>query len=148
MNTIFDSKTRTELIVRVELLNENSQRQWGKMNVYQMVKHCILCEEMYLKKTPYKRSILGYILGKIALNQLLKDEKPKKRNSPTKDDFKISENTGDLKVEKKQWISLIQEYENYSNDIFIHWFYGKMTKEQVGISVYKHIDHHLRQFNC
>ena len=77
----------------------------------------------------------------------MKDDKPKKRNSPTKDDFKISEDTGNLLEDKLKWISLIEEYKNYSNQNFVHWFFGKMTLEQVGISVYKHIDHHLRQFN-
>ena len=77
MKTIFDKQTRDNLILRVNSLNENSTRQWGKMNVYQMIKHCILCEEMYLGKTPYKRSFLGFFLGKIFLNQLMKDENPK-----------------------------------------------------------------------
>jgi Protein of unknown function (DUF1569) len=148
MKTIFDQTTRLALINRVNSLNENSTRQWGKMNVYQMIKHCILCEEMYLGKTPYKRTFLGYLLGRIALNQLMKDDKPKKRNSPTKNEFIISENTGNLSEDKLKWISLINEYENDSNQAFVHWFFGEMTKEQVGISVYKHIDHHLRQFDC
>ena len=148
MKTIFDKETRTGLIQRIELLHENSMRQWGKMNVYQMVKHCILCEEMYLGKTLYKRSLLGFLFGKMALNQLMNDDKPKKRNSPTKQDFKIIESTGNLIAAKMRWISLIEEYDSYSNESFVHWFYGKMTKKQVGISVYKHIDHHLRQFDC
>jgi Protein of unknown function (DUF1569) len=147
MKTIFDQTTREELINKVNSLNENSSAQWGKMNVYQMVKHCILCEEMYLGKTPYKRTFLGFLLGKIALNQLMKDDKPKKRNSPTKQEFKIPENTGNLLEDKFKWISLIDEYKDYSNQNFVHWFFGEMTSEQVGISVYKHIDHHLRQFN-
>ena len=147
MKTIFDQTTREELINRVNFLTENSTRQWGKMNVYQMIKHCILCEEMYLGKTPYKRTFLGFLLGRIALNQLMKDDKPKKRNSPTKQEFIITEETGDFLEDKTKWISLINEYEDYSNQNFVHWFFGKMTTEQVGMSVYKHIDHHLRQFN-
>jgi Protein of unknown function (DUF1569) len=147
MKTIFDQITRNELINRVNLLNESSTAQWGKMNVYQMIKHCILCEEMYLGKTPYKRTFWGFLLGKIALNQLMNDDKPKKRNSPTKKEFIILEEMGDLIDDKLKWISLIKAYENYSNKNFVHWFFGKMTQEQVGISVYKHIDHHLRQFN-
>ena len=135
------------MISRINSLDENSKAQWGKMDIYQMIKHCILCEEMYLGKTPYKRTFLGFLLGKLALQQLMKDDKPKKRNSPTKDEFKISENRGNLLEDKLKWISLINEYENYSNQAFVHWFFGKMTKEQVGVSVYKHIDHHLRQFN-
>lgn len=147
MKTILDQITREELINRINLLNENNMAQWGKMNVYQMIKHCILCEEMYLGKMPFKRSLLGFFLGKIFLNQLMKDDKPKKHNSPTKDELKIAESTGNFWEDKSKWISLIGEYENYSKQDFVHWFYGRMTKKQVGVSVYKHIDHHLRQFN-
>ena len=147
MKSIFDKRIRDILIARINLLNENSEAQWGKMNVYQMTKHCILCEEMYLGKTKYNRNIVGFLFGKIALNKLMKNENPKERNSPTKSNFKNLEITGDLQIEKAKLIELIKEYETYSENNFIHWFYGKMTKEQIGYSVYKHIEHHLRQFN-
>ena len=48
---------------------------------------------------------------------------------------------------KKEWILLIKGYESYSNPTFIHDFFGKMTREEIGLLVYKHTDHHLRQFN-
>jgi hypothetical protein len=117
------------------------------MKLYQMLKHCTLCEEMYLGKKKYKRTFLGRIFGRMGLRNLLKDEKPLGRNSPTSASFKITEKTGDVSAEKNKWISLIDEYVNYSNDNFEHWFFGKMTKDQVGFFVYKHADHHLRQFN-
>ncbi|HPJ10154.1 MAG TPA: DUF1569 domain-containing protein [Flavobacterium sp.] len=147
MKSIFEKKVRDGFIARINLLNENSTAQWGKMNVYQMTKHCVLCDEMYLGKTKYRRNILGFLFGKIALNKLLKNEKPKERNAPTKSNFKNLEITGNLQFEKEKWIALIKEYDAYCQSDFIHWFYGKMTKEQIGYSVYKHIDHHLRQFN-
>ncbi|MEO8414798.1 MAG: DUF1569 domain-containing protein [Ginsengibacter sp.] len=147
MKSIFDKTTRDELIKRINLLNENSAAQWGKMNIYQMLKHCTLCEEMYLGKTKYKRAFIGRLFGKIGLRNLLKDEKSIQRNAPTSPAFKIAETTGNVSAEKMKWISLIGEYAKYSNDNFEHWFFGKMTKEQVGRFVYKHTDHHLRQFN-
>jgi hypothetical protein len=147
MKTIFDKQAREELINRINTLNESSTPQWGKMNAWQMVKHCVLCEEMYLGKKKYKRAFIGRLFGRIGLKNLMKEETPLKPNSPTSDAFKIKEMNGDLVSEKKKWISLIQEYANYSNDEFVHWFFGKMTKEQVGYFVYKHTDHHLRQFN-
>ena len=41
MQTIFDKTNRDELIKRINALNENSKAQWGKMNICQMLKHCI-----------------------------------------------------------------------------------------------------------
>jgi hypothetical protein len=147
MKTIFDKTTRDELIVRINMLNENSTAQWGKMNIYQMLKHCTLCEEMYLGKRKYKRAFIGRLFGRIGLRNLLKDETPIKPNSPTSPEFKIKEMGGNILTEKIKWISLIGEYAEYSNENFEHWFFGKMTKEQVGQFAYKHTDHHLRQFN-
>jgi hypothetical protein len=146
MKTIFDKATRDELTNRINILNDNSIPQWGKMNVYQMLKHCTLCEEMYLGKIKYKRAFLGRLFGKMALKNLLKDDSPLKQNSPTSAEFEVKEINGNASAEKRKWISLIQEYANYTNNNFVHWFFGKMTKEQVGYFVYKHTDHHLRQF--
>jgi len=147
MKTIFDRSTREALISRINSLNENSTAQWGSMNVHQMLKHCILCEEMYLGRKTYKRALIGRLFGSIGLKNILKDETPLKHNSPTGPAFIVKEKNGDLATEKSTWISLINEYAAYSNDHFEHWFFGKMTTEQVGYFVYKHADHHLRQFN-
>lgn len=150
MRTIFDNTTRNELIYRIDSLDENKTPEWGKMNVYQMVRHCSLFEEWMLGKNKpvYKQAFIGRIFGKIALKGMLKDDRPIKRNMPTTSDLKIKESTGDLESEKKKWITLIEDYENYSNPDFIHDFFGKMTIEQIGIFAYKHTDHHLRQFSA
>ena len=58
MKTIFDKATRDELINRINILDEHSTAQWGTMNIYQMLKHCVLCEEMYLGKKKYKRKFI------------------------------------------------------------------------------------------
>jgi hypothetical protein len=148
MKSVFDWATRTEMIRRIDSLTPDNQAQWGKMNVHQMLKHCILCDEMFLGKKKYKRVLLGRLFGRLGLKNLLKDETPLKHGSPTGAAFKIKEAGGDIASEKKKWISLVEEYGNYSKHDFEHWFFGKMTKEQVGWFVYKHNDHHLRQFNA
>jgi len=47
--------------------------------------------------------------------------------------------SGQFDVEKQKWITLIDEYASFSNTSFVHWFFGKMTKEQVGQFVYKQL---------
>jgi len=147
MHTTFDQATRDELINRIHKLNENSTAQWGKMNVYQMVKHCRLWEEWVAGSTTNKQAFIGLLFGKMALKNILKDEKPLTRNTPTMPQLIIKENSGDMASEKKRWIALIEGYAHFSNQNFIHPFFGKMTKEQIGRMAYKHADHHLRQFN-
>ena len=145
MKSVLDKTAREELVNRIDKLDENSMAQWGKMNVYQMLKHCVLCEELYLGKIKHKRSFMGRLFGKAGLKNILREDKEFPKNAPTSDAFKVKEENGDITSEKQKWIVLIEEYGNYSNN-FTHWFFGRMTKEQVGQFVYKHNDHHLRQF--
>lgn len=147
MKTIFDETTRIEIINRINSINEFSVGQWGKMNVYQMLKHCSLTEALYLGRKKYPRTFFGKMIGKWALKNMLKDQSPIAKNAPTSKYFKVSETNGDIAKQREHWISLIKEYANYSNPSFEHWFFGSMTAEQVGFFVYKHADHHLRQFN-
>lgn len=145
MKTIFDKASRDELIIRINSLNEDSTAQWGKMNVSQMLKHCSQWDEMAMGKKKYKQSLIGKLFGKTALKKMLKDE-PIKINLPTVPEFKIKENIN-FAEERNKWIGLLNEYEHFNNEGFIHPFFGVMSKENTGYIVYKHIDHHLRQFN-
>ncbi|RYU90355.1 DinB family protein [Mucilaginibacter terrigena] len=147
MKTIFDKITRDELIDRINSLNGDNKAEWGKMNAYQMVKHCAVYENMMLGKVPFKRMFLGYIFGTMALKSLIKDEAPLKRNTPTVPSFIIKDTTGDISAEKKNWIALIEQYGLCTDYEVIHPFFGKINKEQIGYLVFKHTDHHLRQFN-
>jgi len=141
-----DRSTREELIQRISGLTEHSPRQWGTMNVSQMMRHCILCEEMFLGKTKYERVFIGRIFGRIGLKSIFKNGF--KKGEPTSADFKIVEVNGNFSLEKEKWISLVNEYEYFSADNFVHWFFGKMSKEEIGQFAYMHSDHHLKQFNC
>jgi hypothetical protein len=147
MKTIFEDSTTDELIRRINMLDEHSKAQWGKMTVYQMLKHCTLWEEMISGDKKFKRMFLGRLFGKIALKNLIKDEKPMGRNAPTVPGFSIT-GDGDVLAEKKKWIAMVAGHARFSNVGFVHPFFGKMTKEQIGYLAYKHTDHHLRQFNC
>jgi len=147
MKTIFDKSTRDELIKRINTLNENSMAQWGRMNIYQVLKHCRLWEEMIAGKIKCKRVFIGRLFGKLALKNTLKDASPMMKNAVTSPELRVKESNGDIISEKATWIALIEGHEHFSNPGFVHPFFGKMTKEQVGFFAYKHIDHHLRQFN-
>ena len=146
MKSIFNQSTRVEIKNRIQSLSADNTAQWGKMNVSQMMRHCTKWDEMALGKTVYKQSFLGRLFGKMALKDIMKDE-PMKKNMPTVPSFKVKEEVN-IAEEKIKWIKLIDEYENYSANGFIHPFFGTMTREQTGYLVYKHTDHHLKQFGA
>lgn len=150
MKTIFDKDARAKLIGRIEKITPENKAEWGKMNLYQMLNHNTYWNGWILgtDNHTYKQAFIGKIFGRIGLNKMIKDEKPFDKNIPTSEQFKPKVLHGDLGLEKSKWISLINEYEHYDNPSFIHDFFGRMTKEQIGILVYKHTDHHLRQFGA
>jgi hypothetical protein len=148
MKTIFDKNIREELINRIEKVDKHKQPQWGKMTIDQMLLHNTYWNEWILGNSDftYKQTFLGKLFGKFVLKRLTRDEKPFDKNIPTSEQFKPKALNIDLELETKKWIYLINEYEHFNNPKFIHDFFGKMTKEQIGILAYKHTDHHLRQF--
>lgn len=148
MKNIFDKGIRDELITRISLLNESQKPLWGKMTVYQMTKHNTYWNGWVLGQDhqTYKQTFMGKIFGKMAMKSMIKDEKPFDKNIPTSSQFIMKGANGDLDAEKLKWISQTKLYENYDNPDFIHDFFGKMTKDQIGVLVFKHTDHHLRQF--
>ncbi|MDC8103753.1 MULTISPECIES: DUF1569 domain-containing protein [Chryseobacterium] len=148
MKTIFEHKDRQELIERISALTDNKTAQWGKMNLYQMIRHCTVWNDWILgrNKQEYKQEFLGKLFGRMALKRLLREGAVMDKNVPA-GEFAIKEKTGDTDLYKKIWLEQIAAYENYSNPDFIHNFFGKMKTEDLGMFVYKHMDHHLRQFN-
>jgi hypothetical protein len=147
MKSIFDQKTRDEVIHRIDSLTEKSKPLWGKMTVAQMVRHCSICEDYYYGKIKVNRSFLGRIFGKMAINGILKDENSTlRRNAPTSTAFKVTEGINNLEAEKDNWKVLIERYDTFGNENLTHWFFGKMTRTQLGQFIYKHSDHHLKQF--
>ena len=150
MITVFDRDTRAQLIRRIGTVDEASTARWGRMNVYQMMRHCTLWEAWIQGKPPrpYRHAFIGRLFGRMALKAMTKDDTPLARNIPTTREFKITDTTGDVAAERQKWAALVAEYERYSNPGFVHDFFGRMTREQVGQLAYKHTDHHLRQFGA
>jgi hypothetical protein len=143
MENITDKHTADRLIARINALQQSSPPQWGKMNVYQMLKHLSKWEEMAMNKTLYKQAFIGKIFGKIALKGMLK-EGPVKQNMPTVSGFEMT-GDGNIDPEREKLIALLKEHVQYDQG-FLHPFFGKLNAEQAGQLDYKHFDHHLRQF--
>lgn len=146
MKSVFDASTRVELIGRISSLEGQHSAQWGRMNVFQMVKHCTLCDDMFLGKLKTKRVFIGRLIGKMVLRRVLKDDRPFGKNSPTSPLLKTLEESGNLDDQKSEWINRIEQYAHQDGLNFTHPFFGPMTREQIGLFAYKHADHHLRQF--
>lgn len=147
MQSIFDQAVREEVLGRIRSLTPAHRPNWGIMTVEQMVRHCTLCEAYYQGNVPIRRSLLGRVIGRHAIRQILAGPAPVlRKNAPTPASFKVTGLVVDLEAEKRQWASLIDQYKAYDRAYFVHWFFGKMTREQLGQFIYVHCNHHLTQF--
>ncbi len=72
MKSVFDLNTQKEITDRINSLSLDNKALWGKMDLLQMVKHCTLCDDMYLGSIKIKRAFIGRLIGKAILKQVLK----------------------------------------------------------------------------
>lgn len=147
MKTLFDKTAFEESISRIENLSPESQAKWGKMNVSQMLNHCSITMEVARGRKHIDRLFIGYVLGPLFKKKFY-DDSPIGKNSPTHKDFIIVDQK-DFENEKQ---ILVKHLESFNADGVSgctsapHSFFGKITKEQWGMGMYKHLDHHLQQF--
>jgi murein endopeptidase len=149
MNNLFNQSDAAGILARIEKLSPDSQRQWGKMNVSQMLAHCIVSLETAMGRNFPKRVFMGRIIGRF-MKPAIVGEKPLPKNSPTDKSYIITDNR-DFAKEKAKVIELIETFSaGGPSKCTTHpqAFFGKMTPEEYAIMQWKHFDHHLRQFGA
>lgn len=147
MKSLFEKTSTDEIIKRIENLTSQTERKWGKMDVSQMLAHCSVAMDLALGNTFPPRVLIGKIFGRI-FRPMYSNERPFSKNSPTDKRF-IFKDKRDFDFEKIQLIEKLHQFQhggegNCTNHP--HPFFGKITTKEWGIGMYKHLDHHLRQF--
>jgi len=74
MQNLFQPEAAAEVISRIDKLQPSTQRQWGKMEVAQMMAHCSATLDMASGKVVVPRMLIGRILGPLA-RSIFTDEK-------------------------------------------------------------------------
>jgi uncharacterized protein DUF1569 len=145
LKDLFDPTVKQEIIDRINKLTPQTQGNWGKMNVSQMMAHLQMPMGSAVGIYELPRTLLGRIFGPLA-KPTMYSVKPFKRNLPTDRSFIMTGQEKDFEKEKNGLVTLVNNFkaENITNQV--HPFFGPMTKEQWSKAMYKHLDHHLRQF--
>jgi Protein of unknown function (DUF1569) len=149
MNSLFDPQTAQTMQQRIENLQMDSPRMWGKMDVAQMMAHCAIGLETATGKIHPKRTFIGKIIGGF-MQGMLTDDKPMGKNAPTHPTF-VMVDEKDFEKEKTRLLTLLKEFSEGGEAGVTkspHPFFGKITPQQWSSGVWKHLDHHLRQFGA
>jgi hypothetical protein len=145
MSSIFDKTDNQSIINRINYLGPETKPLWGKMTVDQMCKHCTSTINVAFDKQEVKVNFLLRFMGKMLKNKVFNTDFG--RNSPTAKEFKF-EGSYDLETAKKEFAESFAQFAQGQQVIKImnHPFWGKMTHEDWDKLMWKHADHHLKQF--
>jgi hypothetical protein len=146
--SILEPKELQEILERVERLEPNSQAKWGKMNVTEMMAHCNLANQSILKAPGSESSpTLQQRLGKFYFFYL-KKEFPKLAKGPKKFDMQGRVDQKEFEEEKSKMRHILSKFDHKASKMHgMHPRFGNLNHQEWGVFVWKHMDHHLRQFS-
>ena len=150
MKNLFEPTRAEEVKERLARLRPDSARQWGKMSPAQALAHCSTAMEWAVGDRLAPRMFLGRILGGMIKPKVVGNDEPMRRNSPTVPTLVVADER-DLAKERERLRGLIDRFAAGGPagcTKHPHSFFGRLTPEEWAILLYKHLDHHLRQFGA
>jgi hypothetical protein len=145
--SIFEQATVNQLVERINQLSPITERKWGKMSVNQMLEHQARVFSVALGEEKMKVPFLLKIVGPFLKNSLLSD-KDFGQNGPTPKGYVVADEPN-FEEGRTKLIRLLQKYSSEGITVASsrkHDVFGKLTGEEWSTLMYKHTDHHLRQF--
>ena len=107
MKNLYNEVDKNEILHRLENLKVDAERQWGKMNIVQMLAHLNASIETPLGKNFPKRMFIGRIIGKLMKKKFLNDQ-PMAKNAPTDKMYVVTDiSIDDFDKEKQKTKELI-----------------------------------------
>jgi hypothetical protein len=151
VKNLFDSSVAGDTKRRIMELHDDSQRLWGTMTVAQTLAHCTSGLEMAMgvinpKRAPFPANVMGLLIKPLVFG----NDKPMRRNSPSVPEL-FSADPTKCGFEQERG-DLIAAFERFTREGAAgcsqhpHPFFGPLKPQQWAILMYKHVDHHLRQF--
>ncbi len=149
MKNLFQPEVVDELIARIDALRPASPRQWGKMDVAQMMAHCSAALDMASGRLNPPRVFIGRLIGPLFKSVYI-NEKPLPRNSPTAKELTFADARDVAREQEQLKMKLRQFYQGGEAQCtrHPHPFFGALSPQDWSRGMYKHLDHHLRQFGA
>ena len=145
---IFNKEVSDKIIQRMNGLTPDTQPQWGKMAVAQMLAHCNVTYEMMYENIHQKPNAFVKFILKLLVKNKVVSETPYQQNGKTAPQFIIKDNKN-FDFEKKRLVDYINKTQALGEAHFdnkeSHSF-GALTKTEWNNMLYKHLNHHLTQF--
>jgi hypothetical protein len=146
MKTVFDDATRSGILARVGRVESGVKPQWGKMNAEQMLAHLHQALQMAVGELSTKPKKLP--IRYFPLKQLIIYLVPFPKGAPTAPELIPGANAGTVEENKQRLAQSMAAFATRANATNWpeHPAFGHLTTRAWGVLVYRHMDHHLRQF--
>ena len=149
MKNLFQREAIEEVSARIDKLQPATQRQWGKMDVAQMMAHCSASLDMASGRLNTPRAFVGRLIGPF-FKSVYTNDKPFSRSSPTDPKLVVSDQRDFLREQEQLKLKVRQFHDGGEAQCtrHPHPFFGDLTPQAWSRGMYKHLDHHLRQFGA
>lgn len=141
---LFDDNVYQSCLARLQKLTASTKPQWGRMTAAQMLAHCAEIIEVAngkpLEGTPFIAKLFKGMIRKMVVS-----EKPYPRSTQTHPQY-LQKAERDFDQERQRVINGMQQSVQSKDQDALHPLFGKMTPDEKGWAMYKHLDHHLTQF--
>ena len=147
MKNLFEPETVDEVIARIDKLQAASQRQWGKMDVAQMMAHCSITMDIASGRLNPPRIFIGRLIAPF-FKSIYTNDKPFGKNGPTGKELIVVDRR-DFAREREQLRVKVRDFYKGGESRCTrhpHPFFGSLSPYAWSRVMYKHLDHHLRQF--
>lgn len=151
MKILFEADTVEEIKRRLLQLRPDSRRRWGKMTPVQMLAHCSAGLKMAMGQIRPRRLMLGRVMGPLVKPLALLERSEFRRNVPTAKELMVAVDQKHFVQERNRLNELIDCFAAAGSagcTTHPHFFFGQLTPNEWAILMYKHLDHHLRQFGA
>lgn len=143
---LYDDDVHAECLQRIEALAPDTQPQWGVMSAGQMLSHCAEIQEVSngkaLEDTPFIVRLLGGFIKKMVVS-----DKPYPRSTKTHPQY-LQTTEKDFATEKERLLAALEEFRATEHGpATSHAIFGELGHDEKGWMCYKHLDHHLTQFD-
>ncbi|WBV60923.1 hypothetical protein PFY12_02095 [Chryseobacterium camelliae] len=139
-----------EIKTRISKLSTDSEKKWGRMNVSQMLCHCDLVLQVPLRNIELPNiHYLFRIIGIFTKREMQIFDNGIPYNMPTFQKLIVNFECNFDEAKDNLLKTLDFYWEAFENKRLPkeHILFGSMKEKDWGFLEYKHLDHHLKQFN-
>jgi hypothetical protein len=140
MKTFLQESVRRETMARIDRIKDDSKPLWGKFTAAAMLDHIRRATEMASGEMEMK--VKNTPIRFFPIKQLFIYVLPFPKSLPTAPEL-LSDSPEPVEKSKMALMQRINAFDPRDVD---HPIFGRLTRKAWGVLVYRHLDHHLRQF--